>query len=705
MDDNNRADHSYASNFKRTPSSKQHFPGAMLQDLATVVVIKQERVENTTESCQKCVYYDEELRKTRELESALEVKCTELDRVRRELRNGRNERKDNRLKAALIEAISARDDQRKAEEKASRNSSLVQKLEQEIQELRFQNDRKTLVQGKTETNMRNLQEENKILREENASRNLKLEHVRNRQQEEIQVLRKENENLLKTLQDNFAAHSKTTIHNIQSAVGTPNKYQQRQSSRSVSNHDLENGGLHCQMPILDCIGYNVEDKQSDEDDSISDLKLWESEDDDVDEDVIFVDAKDTNLNGSLEAEDYVADEKEELDHKVCLWLEPDQEPCHEIVRTVQELKAHIRNEHLAENMKLLCMWQNCAHKSKTFKMRCGLITHMNTHIGEANLPTFPCRFAGCEMVFVEQSGLDNHLVVHFEKSPPPLRHFASDKSCDSRSDVTEHKENDSMQKYFCRFPACGKAYSHAWSATRHEKKVHKEMKKYHCQFPQCGMNFTSDNELKRHEQAGHTSCPDQASIDGKNVSSEKAHSHDADRSDQSLFQCDFPGCNRIFDRQYGLIRHNAIHASGKHFSCSNCIRMFAAKHELENHEVGCHDRPVIYCAYKDCRKSYSTQSDLAHHEKSHVESARRQLYISTNKYSARKKPRRLEPRNSHGNLNFAQNSNYVNGKDSCGSPLNMQATPHERMSGYTRSMTRSHSSCSGDRSKRKRYYM
>lgn len=97
--------------------------------------------------------------------------------------------------------------------------------------------------------------------------------------------------------------------------------------------------------------------------------------------------------------------------------------------------------------------------------------------------------------------------------------------------------------------------------------------------------------------------------DRKLNNSSRSHSVGGDNS--MIFNCPWPGCNKIFNRFYNLRSHYRIHSGEKPFLCNFCDASFARNHDLKRHEKIHLQTKSFICNM--CNKMFSRNDALYRH--------------------------------------------------------------------------------------------
>ena len=96
-----------------------------------------------------------------------------------------------------------------------------------------------------------------------------------------------------------------------------------------------------------------------------------------------------------------------------------------------------------------------------------------------------------------------------------------------------------------------------------------ELPQFACQFENCGMTFQRRSGLVAHEQLEHAVTTMMGAVG----------------STEKVYQCQFPGCRKVFNQRQNLRVHMAIHLQKKEFVCTwpDCQKSFVTKGNLKDH--------------------------------------------------------------------------------------------------------------------------
>ena len=104
-----------------------------------------------------------------------------------------------------------------------------------------------------------------------------------------------------------------------------------------------------------------------------------------------------------------------------------------------------------------------------------------------------------------------------------------------------------------------------------------------------------------------------------------------EKSKFDIYQCDHPGCNKVYSSKFSLKRHQGTHRTDKPFVCELCGKRFVLIQYLKEHSY-CHTKEKIHvCGINGCQKSFRHASDMSLHRRIHPEfKLRRYCYPQKN---------------------------------------------------------------------------
>lgn len=111
--------------------------------------------------------------------------------------------------------------------------------------------------------------------------------------------------------------------------------------------------------------------------------------------------------------------------------------------------------------------------------------------------------------------------------------------------------------------------------------------------------------------------------------------------EQSIYQCSYPNCTRIFRTKFALKRHSLIHTNERRFKCEKCERSFLLPQYLREHmNIHTQEKPYI-CGIGGCKETFRQAGKLSIHRRTHPE-----YVVKKYKYNLNPKKRRSSERES-----------------------------------------------------------
>jgi len=113
-------------------------------------------------------------------------------------------------------------------------------------------------------------------------------------------------------------------------------------------------------------------------------------------------------------------------------------------------------------------------------------------------------------------------------------------------------------------------------------------KTFQCLFPDCNKTFNFLSEIRRHLIIHYDTRP---------------------------YKCTFPGCIKTFKRADALTNHAKTHTKTTPFKCPECPSKFTTKSAMKYHVLRHFPDGEFVCPYPDCKKTFSTLSQLKKHQR------------------------------------------------------------------------------------------
>ena len=255
------------------------------------------------------------------------------------------------------------------------------------------------------------------------------------------------------------------------------------------------------------------------------------------------------------------------------------EICGSTLRSKSAFKAHLKiHDDIRPYQCLTC--------GRSFRQRCHLKDHEETHKGDDRERKFECSI--CHKRFFDKRVLNSHRKTHLG-----IINFRQFK-CD----------------------VCQKTFKRKCHLQEHSA-IHLEHRPVVRTCSTCNTGFKSESSYNKHmlrHQAGFANkfkC-DLCSFSFKTQS--KLATHVKNRHDKEKpFSCTV--CHQTFTRRDTLREHQAVHERDREkYSCDKCERNFLTKRSLEKHIMIYHKTgEAVHC--KACDKPYLHKSDMIQHKK------------------------------------------------------------------------------------------
>ncbi|XP_018394258.1 PREDICTED: zinc finger protein 91 [Cyphomyrmex costatus] len=271
--------------------------------------------------------------------------------------------------------------------------------------------------------------------------------------------------------------------------------------------------------------------------------------------------------------------------------------CEDKFRLKQHLGKHViakhcNDERYKSNKHLYAggVSYKCKTCNKEFKYESALYRHERTHNGEK---PFECEYCGIR--FSQKTTLEQHVVAH---------HFNEE-----RYKSNKHIYTGGVS-FKCR--TCNKEFKYISALRRHEI-IHNGEKPFECEY--CGIRISQKNNLRRHIVRKHF-----------NEERYKSNEH-LNAPDEVSYKC--KTCNKEFNNNSALCRHEIIHNGEKPFECGHCGIRFSQKCNLQRHVVAKHCNEKRHKSNKHlhtggvsykcgtCNKEFKNKSALSRRERIH----------------------------------------------------------------------------------------
>ncbi|KAG9248099.1 hypothetical protein BJ878DRAFT_538692 [Calycina marina] len=261
-----------------------------------------------------------------------------------------------------------------------------------------------------------------------------------------------------------------------------------------------------------------------------------------------------------------------------------------------------RKKFPSEYKTIKCTWAGC---DKAFNRPARLTAHLRSHTNER---PFVCTYVDCDKTYMD----DKHLKLHIKAAHTKDREFQCDWEGCGKTFLTSTRRNrhrathDGPGRFVCtEYSLCNQTFRKHETLERHVRSDHLQMAPYPCTYVDlitsvvCSAAFDGAAGLKKHHDREHTTpqffCP-------------------------SCFQPEMVDMNgHPIALAFTTNAKLQSHIRKEHAECLFCNIKFSSYRELEKHVETQHsglsleERKNVACAFPECNKTFTKQSNLNQH--------------------------------------------------------------------------------------------
>uniref|UniRef100_A0A8D8QX37 Zinc finger protein 26 n=1 Tax=Cacopsylla melanoneura TaxID=428564 RepID=A0A8D8QX37_9HEMI len=268
--------------------------------------------------------------------------------------------------------------------------------------------------------------------------------------------------------------------------------------------------------------------------------------------------------------------------------------CGKIFNSMKGVERHQKLVHMRPKQKKK---YECAHCSKTYMSRSGLVNHISHHSEEK---LHVCDI--CHSNFHSNAALKRHIVSHNQRSRVVIE--PSEEFVETGS-ISRDEWYEMVQQRVKLCPLCKRNYTTAKDMRRHIREVHCHVRAYKCNI--CGKSFKSGRHVSQHKRRLHLGIKKVMHFNfecfhcgAKFISRTHLADHMTSHTGIKNHVCEI--CQSTYTTSRGLRRHNKNHLRDtgalrvdEMYKCDKCDKLFIEQSEMVKHRDWVHGDKCNLC--------------------------------------------------------------------------------------------------------------